>query len=164
MSPSQTHEACIHQFYTAFAEHDAAKMAACYHADVRFEDPAFGPLSSQQVRTMWQMLLERSKGNLKISHSQVQADEESGQASWEAWYPFSATGRQVHNQISAKFRFKDGLIIDHQDQFDLWRWSRQALGLPGLLLGWSPLLKSKIRKQALSGLAKYQGKQGNDHE
>jgi hypothetical protein len=30
---------------------------------------------------------------------------------------------------------KEGLIIEHRDHFELWRWSRQALGLKGLLLG-----------------------------
>ncbi|MGB0347184.1 MAG: nuclear transport factor 2 family protein, partial [Balneolaceae bacterium] len=46
----------------------------------------------------------------------------------------------------------DGLIINHQDDFDFWRWSTQALGFPGLILGWSPFLKKKVQKQALDSL------------
>ena len=61
-------------------------------------------------------------------------------AHWEATYRFSATGRLVHNIIDAEFEFDaHGLILRHRDRFDFWRWARQALGAPGLLLGWSPL-------------------------
>ncbi len=37
----------------------------------------------------------------------------------------------------------------------LYRWTRMALGLPGLLLGWSPLLQNKVRRQAGESLAKF---------
>jgi hypothetical protein len=37
----------------------------------------------------------------------------------------------------------------------LWAWSRQALGAPGLLLGWTPFLRRKIRAQAAANLEKY---------
>ncbi len=57
--------------------------------------------------------------------------------------------------IHAEFRFRDGRILAHVDDFDLWRWSRQALGLPGVLLGWSPLLRSKVRSQAAAQLARF---------
>ena len=60
-------------------------------------------------------------------------------AHWEATNPFSATGRLVHNIIDAEFEFDSaGLITRHRDRFDFWRWARQALGAPGLLLGWNP--------------------------
>jgi hypothetical protein len=47
------------------------------------------------------------------------------------------------------------LIVSHHDSFDFWRWSRQALGAPGLLLGWSPVLRNQVRKQANTSLRKY---------
>ena len=68
-----------------------------------------------------------------------------------ARYLFTQTGRTVVNDIQARFVIRDGLICQHDDSFDLWRWSRQALGLPGLLLGWSPLLQNKVRQQAFKG-------------
>lgn len=42
----------------------------------------------------------------------------------------------------------------HYDHLDFWRWSRQALGTPGLLLGWTPFLKAKVRTQAGANLQK----------
>ncbi len=47
------------------------------------------------------------------------------------------------NKIKAHIRIADGKIIEHTDEFDIYKWSRQALGLPGILLGWSGYLKIK---------------------
>jgi hypothetical protein len=62
----------------------------------------------------------------------------------------------VDNSIDAQFEFgPDGRIVRHRDRFDFWRWSRQALGTPGLLLGWSPMLRSKIRERAGGNLRRF---------
>ena len=62
----------------------------------------------------------------------------------------------VHNIIEAKFEFDQaGLITRHRDSFDFWRWARQALGAPGMLLGWSPFLRGKVRAQAAANLKKF---------
>ncbi len=145
----------ITKFYTAFANHDAETMASCYHKEVVFEDPVFGKLNHEQVIQMWKMLLERSKGHLKIVFSDVKLDSNSGYAKWIATYNFSKTNRQVVNVIHATFELKDGLIIKHTDTFDLWRWSQQALGFKGLLLGWTKFLQQKIQHQAQTSLQHY---------
>jgi len=148
----------IEGFYQAFQKGDADKMASYYHPEIQFEDPAFGPLKGKQVTDMWRMLLERGKGNISITYSNPQADDTRGSIHWEAKYPFSKTGRKVHNKIDTTFEFKDGKIYRHKDVFDLWKWSSQALGLTGSLLGFTPFLKNKIKKQSLSLLEKYQAK------
>lgn len=148
----------INRFYEAFARRDGAAMAACYHPAVHFSDPVFPDLNGPAAGAMWRMLTERGK-DLRIEHRDVQADDVAGSAHWEAWYTFSATGRAVHNVIDARFAFKDGLIVNHEDSFDFYRWSRQALGATGLLLGWTPMVKGKVRGQAAAGLAKFMEKQ-----
>jgi ketosteroid isomerase-like protein len=150
------HEALITTFYSAFQRRDYAAMQACYHGDAEFSDPVFQNLNSKEVKAMWQMLVTSAK-DLKISFSNVKADDQTGSCRWEAWYTFSRTGRLVHNIIEARFQFKDGKIIQHHDSFDLWRWSRQALGTSGLLLGWSPLVKNKVRSTASRSLTKFMG-------
>ncbi|MBB5206989.1 nuclear transport factor 2 family protein [Chiayiivirga flava] len=147
----------IETFYRAFQRRDAEAMAACYATDVVFEDPAFGELRGADAGDMWRMLCARAK-DLDVRFSAVQADDTAGRAHWEADYLFARTGRPVHNRIDATFRFRDGLIVEHRDRFDLWAWSRQALGLPGLLLGWSPLVRNTVRAQARSGLTQFQSK------
>jgi hypothetical protein len=68
---------------------------------------------------------------------------------------FTQTGRPVTNDVRATFRFADGLIAEHVDEFSFHRWSRQALGAPGLLLGWTPLLKASVRRRAAASLASF---------
>jgi ketosteroid isomerase-like protein len=147
----------IRRFYDAFAARDADAMAACYHPEIEFHDPAFGTLHGAQAVGMWRMLTERGK-DLKVVASGIEADDDTGRAHWEAWYTFTATGRPVHNQIDATFAFRDGLIVRHHDHFPLWRWSRQALGLKGQLLGWLPPVQNAIRKQARGQLERYLAK------
>lgn len=141
------------QFYGAFARRDAATMAAAYAEDARFSDPVFPDLDAAGVRAMWKMLLERG-ADLEVTFRDVQADDTRGQAHWEATYTFSATGRRVHNVIDAAFEFQDGRIVRHVDSFDFWRWSRMALGAKGALLGWTPLVRNKVRETAARQLAK----------
>jgi ketosteroid isomerase-like protein len=145
--------ALINRFYEAFARRDGETMAACYTADAHFHDPVFQDLHGAEIGAMWRMLCGRAT-DLEIVHSQVEADGERGSAHWEADYTFS-TGRAVHNPIDAAFRFEGGLIADHRDEFDLYAWARQALGPIGVLLGWSPPVRSKIRAQAREGLDEF---------
>ncbi|TKD03962.1 nuclear transport factor 2 family protein [Polyangium fumosum] len=154
MHPNQ---ALIEQFYRAFQKRDAEGMIACYHPDVAFSDAVFVGLRAAEARGMWRMLCERGK-DLTLEFSDARADDSTGSAHWEARYSFSATGRQVHNVIDASFEFRDGKIIRHTDRFDLGRWTRMALGLPGLVLGWTPFFQNAVRKKARKGLADYMAK------
>jgi ketosteroid isomerase-like protein len=141
----------IETFYTSFQKRDAEGMVACYHPDVRFSDPVFQDLQGPRAGAMWRMLCGRAK-DLEIEFRDVQADDSTGSAHWEARYLFSATGRKVHNVIDAKFEFRDGKIVRHADSFDLWRWAGMALGAKGKLLGWLPPIQRAIRQKALGGL------------
>ena len=64
------------------------------------------------------------------------------------------------NDVHASFQFADGLIAEHEDRFDFHRWARQALGLPGLLLGWTPLLRSAVRRRARASLDEFLAREG----
>lgn len=152
---SDAHDALINRFYQAFQRLDAEAMAACYTDDVVFSDPAFGELRGRDAGDMWRMLTTRAK-DFSLTFDSVRSDERSGSADWIATYLFSATGNTVVNDIQARFVFRDGKISEHHDSFDLWRWSRQALGTKGLLLGWTPIVKNAVRTQALRGLKAFQ--------
>ena len=144
----------IDQFYTAFQKKDWKSMQALYHDEATFSDPVFQNLTSKEVKAMWHMLLTASK-DLELTFTNVSGDDNKGTCRWDAFYSFSRTGRKVHNIITANFVFKQGKIVSHLDHFDLWKWSGMALGWPGKLLGWSPLIKNKIRDMARKNLAKF---------
>ena len=131
-------------------------MAAQYADNASFSDPVFPDLDADGVRDMWRMLLEAD--DLTVEFSEVTADDTTGSARWDAWYTFSATGNKVHNIIFANFKFVDGKIVRHDDKFDFWRWSRQALGAPGVLLGWTPFIRNKVQTMAGKTLASWRKK------
>ena len=153
------HAQRITDFYSAFQKRDAGAMGACYHPEVEFSDPAFQGLRGARARAMWTMLCERGK-DLELTFRDVEADDRGGRAYWEARYTFSATRRKVINRIHAEFEFRDGLIYRHTDRFDFWRWTGQALGPVGLLLGWTPMLQNKVRSQAITSLDRFMSERG----
>ena len=146
--------AMIGRFYDAFGRRDHETMAACYSAEARFSDPVFQDLHGAEVPAMWRMLCERGT-DLEVGYADTEAEGDRGSARWWADYTFSATGRPVHNEIRASFRFEDGLIAEHDDQFSFWGWTRQALGPVGIVAGWSPPVQNKIRAQADASLREF---------
>ena len=152
--------ATLEKFYSAFARLDADTMATCYAPDARFDDEAFSLRGQDQVTGMWRMLCQTTKARAladwKLVYSGIEANDTTGKAHWEADYRFTATNRLVHNVIDGGFEFNDqGLIARHRDSFNFWAWARQALGTPGLLLGWTPFLRQKVRSAAAVNLQKF---------
>jgi hypothetical protein len=145
----------ITEFYTAFSRHDGDTMAGLYHPDARFYDPVFLHLNAREAGAMWQMLIERSDGNLDIRFRDVQGNQNEGTVIWEAKYGFGPRKRPVHNIITAKFTCHEGLIVNHRDNFSFHRWSRQAIGFPLFLLGYTGLLQQKVQSQSKKLLAAY---------
>ena len=162
MTSSSANEALIARFYSAFATLDGDTMQACYATDASFEDPVFRLQGRERIGAMWRMLCDttRKKGRdvWRLEASDIAADASTGRAHWEAHYRFSATGRIVHNVIDAQFTFRDGLIATHRDRFDFWAWSRMALGPAGTLLGWTPVIRSKVQRGAAGQLAAFEAR------
>lgn len=151
--------ATLERFYTAFQQLDGEAMQACYAADAQFDDEAFSLRGQGEIGAMWRMLCDVTKAKGRDVWKLEFEVKDDRHAHWEAHYRFSATGRLVHNIIDGEFEFDaQGLIKRHRDRFDFWRWSRQALGTPGLLLGWSPMLRNKVRAQAAKHLAAWRAK------
>jgi len=126
---------------------------------VKFEDPVFGQLEGRRAGVMWQMLCASQQGKeFRVILTDSDYRQGVGRANWEAFYTFSATGRNVHNRISAEFRFKDNLIISHHDSFDLHRWAGQAMGMKGLLIGWTPFFRKAIRQRSLALLDRFEAR------
>ena len=141
----------IEEFYDAFNRRDGDRMAACYAPDARFSDPVFPGLRGTEPGAMWRMLTGQAT-DLSVELLEHETDGVRGSAHWLARYTFTRTGRPVVNDVRATFRFADGLIAEHTDEFDFHRWARQALGAPGLLLGWTPVLRGATQKRARASL------------
>ena len=144
----------IDRLFDALSRRDAAAMASCYHPESRFSDPVFTDLRGEEVTAMWAMLCDRGE-DLSVTWGDVSSNGDTGAARWEAHYSFGRDRRPVHNRIESAFVFADGLILAHDDVFDLWRWTRMALGPVGTFLGWSGPVKRRVREQADAGLRRW---------
>lgn len=144
----------ISNFYAAFAAGDHLTMEGSYSDQATFGDPVFPHLDAELVRAMWRMFCT-SGNDITVTFTDIVADDTTGSAHWDAVYAFPKTGRAVHNHIDARFTFAGGLITTHRDTFDLYAWTRMALGPIGMLLGWTPMIQGQVRKQARSQLNRF---------
>lgn len=152
---AERNEETIRRLYDGLDRHDGEQMASCYATGATFSDPVFPDLHGEQAGDMWRMLTSRAT-DLSVELPEAKADADAGAARWIATYTFATTGRNVVNSVRSDFRFDDGgLIAEQHDDFPFWTWSRQALGLPGLALGWTPMLRSKVRSNAAAELARF---------
>jgi ketosteroid isomerase-like protein len=149
-------EKLIQDFYTAFNKRDFKTMGECYAEKATFTDEVFKNLNGQEVRGMWEMLCTNGK-ELTIKFSDVKASDTEGEAKWVANYLFSATGNKVENRVQAKFKFVNGKIVEHRDYFDFYKWSSQALGIMGKLMGWTSFIRNKIQTTARKNLVAFMG-------
>lgn len=141
------------RFWAALAARDAAGMATCYAPDATFEDEVFN-LRGAACGTMWRMLFQ-SAADLQVETGKLHVDDGVAHGTWEATYTFSGTGRKVHNKIRTRLVLRDGKIADHKDEFPFYKWSRQALGVKGWLLGWTPIVRFAVRRQARRRLERW---------
>jgi ketosteroid isomerase-like protein len=150
-------EILINTFYAAFQQKNAAEMNLCYAENIAFSDPVFGLLQGDEVRGMWEMLCKNGK-DLQLSFGNIQLlDEEYATCDWVAQYTFSQTGRRVVNKIKAHLRVENGIITEHTDAFDIYKWSRQALGLRGWLFGWTAWFQKKLQQKTRRALDSFMG-------
>ncbi|WP_113651174.1 nuclear transport factor 2 family protein [Pedobacter namyangjuensis] len=150
-------EQLIKHLYTCFKNKDFKGMQACYADNAVFNDAVFKNLNAEQVKAMWEMLITKGK-DMRLEFSHIKADEKTGSAHWDAYYTFSSTGNKVVNRIDATFEFENGKIVKHTDYFNFYTWAKQALGISGLLLGWTSFLKKKIQNTALTNLNHFMNK------
>jgi len=148
-------QALIEKFYVAFSNGDAGGMVSCYHDEVTFTDPAFGTLHGDRAKAMWRMLLSNTESDLTVHYFDIEAKGDRGSAKWLAKYFFGSKRRLVINEVSAAFTFKDGKIFTHVDDFDMWRWTRQALGMAGTFMGWTGYMRRKVQATTNSRLDKF---------
>ena len=115
----------LQQLYSSLNRHDHQAMTACYHPDATFRDIAFELSGRDEISAMWQMICS---GDIRVTFEVLKADDGDGVVTLLDEYTFTETGRRVRNPIESRFRFRDGLIIEHRDSCDARAWANAALG------------------------------------
>jgi len=140
----------LNRLFSALDRGDAQSMGACYAEDASFEDIAFRLNGRREIQAMWEMIAEVKPLS---TFTVLRADDSSGEVDLLDSYTYRDTGRRVENPIRSSFRFRDGLIIRHEDRCDALRWGIQALGPVKGALSW--LLPFQRRTMAMDKLHKY---------
>ena len=156
-SMENVNQQLITNFYSSFQNKDYKGMQECYADNATFSDEVFVNLNASQVKAMWEMLCVKGK-DLRLDFKNVQTNGALGSVEWIAYYTFSGSGRKVVNNVKASFVFENGKIIKHTDVFQFYKWSRQALGITGALLGWTDFFKEKVRLGAMKNLNDFMNK------
>ncbi|WP_144665860.1 nuclear transport factor 2 family protein [Dokdonia sp. Hel_I_53] len=157
-----TNKELLEKFYTSFAQGNFKGMTECYDENILFKDPVFGTLRGKRARAMWEMLLSRKSKDLEINYEIINSTTEQGNVRWTATYLYGKKKRKVINNVSSNFKFKNGKIVEHIDSFNLWKWTKQALGSIGYVLGWTPFLKKKMQDATNKKLDDFSGKKNYD--
>lgn len=145
----------LERFYTGLQRSDIAAVGACYAPDVVYSDPVFGELRGDRALAMWDMFFSRDEP-LRVTFSDLWANDMIGSGRWEARYVFARSGREVRNIIDSRFRFAADRIIEHRDTFSVYRWASMALGPVGRLVGWAPPMRSALHKESARMLDRFQ--------
>lgn len=71
-------------------------------------------------------------------------------------------GKPIENRIHSKLTVstESGLIVRQEDSFDFYGWTRQSLGVAGLLLGWTSLVQGQVQTRAKASLDAFLEKEG----
>jgi hypothetical protein len=146
----------LEDFFAAFKSLDSSEMFDLYSTEASFSDEVFSLQRKEDISRMWRFLVSNIARSGRDSWSLSYNVESDTSASWEAKYLFCGTGRLVRNHVRSQFIFdSNGKVCQQIDTFDFWLWSRQALGLVGVLFGWTAFLKRKVRAKALDGLDRF---------
>jgi hypothetical protein len=142
------------RFYEAFMVRDHYTMGILYANHATFSDPVFPRLTAQGARLMWQMLLSEAE-DFEVNVNILEDTADLARVDWTARYTFTPTKRVVVNRVHSRMVLAAGKIVQHVDTFSFWRWSGQALGWKGWLLGGTPLVRDKVRSKAARSLKEF---------
>ena len=137
----------VERLYSSLDQHMPSDMAKCYHANATFRDIAFDLRGQRAIGGMWRMICA---GDIRAKFEVVHADDETAVVKLVDEYTFTDTGRKVKNEIESRFRFRDGLIVEHLDSCDAKAWAAAAIGgVGGFLAGRFRFLRAWKAKEKL---------------
>jgi hypothetical protein len=115
----------LRRLFTALDVHDHLTMAECYAPAATFRDIAFDLKGKAEIHAMWRMIC-REGSDLRATFDVVHADDVEGRVALVDNYTYHDTGFKVRNVIDSRFRFENGLIVQHRDDCDPKAWAALA--------------------------------------
>jgi hypothetical protein len=72
----------------------------------------------ENMLKIWRMLFQNEK-RLKLEFSDIKTKKDKRNDDWNTYYTFCKTESKVHNLTTVMFKFKNGLINNHANNFNL---------------------------------------------
>jgi ketosteroid isomerase-like protein len=139
----------VEQHYKAIQAKDADAILAVYAADCRIDHPLIGRMSKDEFSKAVQAFIRQTPDyelEFQISHAGAQRVD----AEWALTHVFHLTGRTIRLAGATTYFLSANRITRHIDQFDRRAWSRQAMGMTGLVLsfvpGWRSFVERELRR------------------
>jgi hypothetical protein len=146
------HAQLIERVYAGIANHDLTAISECYHEDARFRDIAFECQGRARIHQMWHLVCH--SGRPAVSGTSFDANDRSGSGKWHAEYWIDRTdddpGRFVVNDLRSTFTFRDGLILEHHDRCNWFKWANQAFPFPKNVAAYVPAVRKKGAEDKLA--------------
>jgi SnoaL-like domain len=119
------------EFYAAFAQRSASVMTSHYAPNVSFHDPLFGHLrGAEQVMRMWTSIMPKANP-FEITPSVASTATSRPDGTWEVHVTWDANyglgSAHIRNHSETTLVIAGDKIIEQRDEWDLDRWTAQAL-------------------------------------
>jgi hypothetical protein len=144
-----TNGVLLQRLFTALDDHDHRTMAGCYHAAATFRDIAFDLTGEPEIHAMWHMICENT--DIRATFEVLHADDREGRVALVDHYTFTDTARKVRNVIDSRFKFENGVIVQHRDHCDPKAWAGMAFpgGARAFLAGHLRIVRSLAARRKL---------------
>lgn len=125
------------QLFRAIRFRDVTRAVAAYASEAQIMHPIVGKLTKDQLSGALTVFINRTK-TYELHHEIRLAGPASAHVAWSIDHVLFVTGRRVRISGVSELVFEGDRIVLHRDYLSVRDWSRQALGLKGLVLSWIP--------------------------
>lgn len=150
-----TNKEVVEDFFRGFDDLDAERMISCLADDIVYNDPIYGILNGEDVRSLWKMRCKDLSGlSLEIIEFK-ELDHEYATCKWRSSFFSKSAARQVDMVVTSFMKLRNGKIAEHSDAYKLSDWLAKAYGVTGVFLGWTGWMKKREQKKFHGLLEKF---------
>jgi hypothetical protein len=159
MKKSASHEfnslsSQIETYFDAFSKGDYRTMRSLCDPKITFNDPVYTSLQGKSVFALHHFMAER-RICPTITIRSISEKGNRVKVKWTNEYEYATYKTHISIDVRSIFHFEHTSIISQTDQYNLWKWSKMALGFTGTYLGWTPMFRSTLRRSSQQSLATF---------
>jgi hypothetical protein len=139
----------VEQLFKAFQSKDTDAIFATYAADCQFDHPLIGRLSKNEFSMAIRAFM-RATPDYELAFQINHTDAKRVDVEWTITHIFHLTAKVIKQHGTTTCFLSNNRIVQQIDKFDRRAWSRQAMGMTGLVLsfvpGWRSFIERELRR------------------